>query len=160
MGKMKGGGALKKWEKGMGVFKVGFRNRVRFWKDKWCDDTSLRELFLELDSIATSKDAWVGDLWDDGSWSSRFTRQLVAWLGIGGGRSLFWEVVYTLHYFGDWRCYGMFACKEWYFFSQVFYYYLTNRRTELFPCDIIWNFPLKISFFAWKATWAKILTLD
>ena len=36
---------------------VGFRNRVRFWKDKWCDDTSLRELFLELDSIATSKDA-------------------------------------------------------------------------------------------------------
>lgn len=30
------------------IFRVGSGNRVKYWKDKWCDDFSLRELFLEL----------------------------------------------------------------------------------------------------------------
>ena len=60
-------------------FTIGFRNRVKFWKDKWCGDSSLRESFLELYSIAFSKDAWVSDLWEDGGWSPRFTRQLHDW---------------------------------------------------------------------------------
>ena len=52
---------------------------MRFWKDKWCGDSSLRELFPELFSIGTSKDAWVSEIWEDGAWSPRFTRWFHDW---------------------------------------------------------------------------------
>ena len=33
---------------------------------------------------------------------------------------------------------------------------------ELFPTSVVWNpwVPSKVSFFAWEATWEKVLTLD
>ena len=43
-------------------FKVGFGNRLKFWKDKWCGDTPLRDSFSDFYSIACSKDAWVVDV--------------------------------------------------------------------------------------------------
>ena len=45
------------WEifKGKIGFKVGSRSRVKFLKDKWCGDIFLQESFLELYSIASSK---------------------------------------------------------------------------------------------------------
>ena len=43
-------------------FRVGFDNRVKFWIDKCCGDTPLRELFLALYAIASLKDAWVVDI--------------------------------------------------------------------------------------------------
>lgn len=48
-------------------FKVGSDNRVKFWINKWCEDTLLRKLFSALYSISSSKDAWVVDVWDGGS---------------------------------------------------------------------------------------------
>lgn len=73
---MRGFVALKRWERGM---KQGFgkhRNAsedsktnsgpevslvdlVKFWKDRWCRELSLRDSFLVLYSIASSRDAWV-----------------------------------------------------------------------------------------------------
>ena len=49
-------------------------NKVKFWTNKWCGDTAFRDLFLTLYSIASSKNAWVKDVWDNGSWSPRFVR--------------------------------------------------------------------------------------
>ena len=81
MGKLRGVGVLKllgkdmvwkgikgRWEmfKTRTGFTVEVGNRVKFWKDKWCGDSSLRESFPELYSIASSKDACVSDLWEDG----------------------------------------------------------------------------------------------
>ena len=57
-------------------FKVGSRNKVKFWKDRWCGDVPLRDAFSNLFSIASSKDARVDDAWDGGSWNPRFIRQL------------------------------------------------------------------------------------
>ena len=67
-----------KWEmfKTRTGFTIGFGNMVKFWKNRWCRDSSLRESFPELYSITSSKDAWVSDLWEDGGWSPRFMRQL------------------------------------------------------------------------------------
>ena len=48
-------------------FKVGSGNRVKFWKDRWCGDVSLRDVFPNLFSIAYSKDARLADAWDGGS---------------------------------------------------------------------------------------------
>ena len=39
----------------------------------------LREAFLDLFSKASSKDPWVVDIWDGGSWNPRFFRQLNDW---------------------------------------------------------------------------------
>ena len=41
--------------------------------------TPLRESFPELFSIVSSKNAWVIDVWDKGSWNPRFGRQLHDW---------------------------------------------------------------------------------
>ena len=55
-------------------FQVGLGNRVKFWKDRWCGDLSLRDEFLGLYAITSFKDAWVVDVWDGGSWRLRFIR--------------------------------------------------------------------------------------
>ena len=46
------------------AFKVGDGRRVWFWKDRWCVEVSLEEAFPRLYSLASSKDAWVAELWD------------------------------------------------------------------------------------------------
>lgn len=48
---------------------------MKFWKDRWCKDLSLRDSFLDLYSIASSKDTWVVYVWDGGSWGSSVIRQ-------------------------------------------------------------------------------------
>ena len=48
------------------------------------------------------------------------------------------------------------------FTVKVFFSTLESRSTVLFSTSMIWNswVPPKVSFFAWEATWAKVLTLD
>ena len=36
---------------------------MSFWKDKWCGTIPLCESFPSLYALATSKDAWVKDVW-------------------------------------------------------------------------------------------------
>ena len=52
---------------------------MKFWNDRWCGETSLREAFRGLYAITSSKDAWVVDVWDGGSWGPRFIRQFNDW---------------------------------------------------------------------------------
>ena len=40
-------------------FLVGNRDRVTFWKDKWCEDNPLSATFPSLLALAISKEAWV-----------------------------------------------------------------------------------------------------
>ena len=54
--------------------KVGSGIRVKFWGDRWCGETLLRDAFPGLYSIVVSKDAWVEDVLDGGSWSPMFIR--------------------------------------------------------------------------------------
>ena len=62
----------------MVAFKVGDGRRVRFWKDRWCREDSLDVAFPRLYNLASSKDAWVAQLWDQsrnlGCWNLVFTR--------------------------------------------------------------------------------------
>ena len=39
---------------------------------------------------------------------------------------------------------------------------LTSHSTSLFPKKGIWveNVPSKLAFFAWEATWGRVLTID
>ena len=64
------------WEdfKVRACFRVGFGNMVKFYKDRWCRDFSLRDAFPNLFSIASFKDTRVVDAWEGGSYNPRFIR--------------------------------------------------------------------------------------
>ena len=51
---------------------------MRFWEDRWCGKEPLKVAFPTLFAIATSKEAWVADVWDGplelGCWAPRFVR--------------------------------------------------------------------------------------
>ena len=46
------------------VFSVGDGRKVRFWVDRWCGDEALSLSFPFLYALATSKEAWVLEVWD------------------------------------------------------------------------------------------------
>ncbi|RVW87819.1 hypothetical protein CK203_039780 [Vitis vinifera] len=133
-----GAGLWKAIRNSWGVFKVktrlqvGARTRVKFWEDRWCGETLLRDVFLGPNSTASSKDAWVVDVWDGGSWDPRFIRQ-----------------------FNDWEM------EDVNRFFRRLHNYIASGTID----DMVWlgtknGAPIRASFFAWEATWAKILTQD
>ena len=58
---------------------VGSGTQVKVCDDRWCGEILLRDAFLGPYSIASSKDAWVVDVWNGGSWGPRFIRQFNDW---------------------------------------------------------------------------------
>jgi hypothetical protein len=56
MGRM--GWVCEKYQEGLGEFsshtrfEVGDGSKIRFWHDKWCGDQVLKDIFLDLYSIA------------------------------------------------------------------------------------------------------------
>ena len=62
----------------MVAFKVRDGRRVWFLKNRWCGEDSLEKAFPSLYSLASSRDAWVAQLWDQsrelGHWNPIFTR--------------------------------------------------------------------------------------
>ena len=116
-------------------FKVGFGNRVKFWKDRWCGDVPLRDTFPDLFSIASSKDARVADAWDGGSWNPRFIRQLNDWEL--EEVDIFFERLYDHAIFMDTE-----DSVEWVdtkssiFSVRSFYFSLASRGVDPFPHSI------------------------
>ena len=96
------------------------------------------------------------DVWDWGSWGSRFIRQFNDW-----------ELEEVDALFGRLHSYsigsGTFDTMVWLetkdgdFSIWSFYSSLASRRVEPFPYGTVWNSwaPITTSFFAWEATWAK-----
>ncbi|RVW49973.1 hypothetical protein CK203_091800 [Vitis vinifera] len=52
--------------------------------------------------------------------------------------------------------------EKWEFEVKEAYELLISHSTLLFPKKGIWveNVPSKLAFFAWEATWGRVLTLD
>ena len=52
--------------------------------------------------------------------------------------------------------------KRWLLFGETFLQVLVLPQISLFPSRCVWNpwVPSKVRFFAWKASWGKVLTLD
>ena len=75
----------KHWElfNSMISFVVDNGRRVKFWKDRWCSEEPLCEIFPSLFALSNSKEAWVVDLWEHrgegGNWNFRFVRNLNDW---------------------------------------------------------------------------------
>ena len=146
-------------------FSVGDGKRVRFWKDIWCGNTPLCEAFPSLFDLVGSKDARVADYWDpmgeEGGWTPHFLRPFNDWeveeverfLSSIQGKRLDADVEDRM----VWK-----ETKNEIFTVKSLYKSLVHSCAVSFPCNIIWSpyVPTKVSFFAWVASWEKVLTQD
>ena len=61
-------------------FMVGNGRRIKFWKDLWCEELTLKEAFPNLFRLTVNQDGWVVEAWEEGgdlsSWSPCFSRHL------------------------------------------------------------------------------------
>ena len=146
------------------AYQVGSGQRVKFWKDKWCGDKPLCESLPSLFSISLSKDAWVSDVWNPDSdgegWTPLFSRAFNDW-----------EIEMVEHFMLKIQAFRVqrededrvvwTTSKNGVFSVKLSYSILELGDSHLFPCNSIWrvNIPPKVAFFAWEASWGKILTL-
>ncbi|WJZ97788.1 hypothetical protein VitviT2T_016367, partial [Vitis vinifera] len=147
-------------------FVVGDGKKVRFYKDKWCGTIPLCEAFPSLFALATSKEAWVNEVWTaagkrGGSWSHCFNRPFNDW-ELEEVERLFCcldekKVSVDEKDRVRWR-----DSKDGVFWVKSLYRALQPISLVSFPLKIIWNSCVqpKLSFFAWEASWGRVLTLD
>ena len=80
----------------------------------------------------------MGDLWDGGSWSPRFIKQMDDWkleeVQVFFGRLYEHSITLGLEDIMIWL-----VTKNSIFSVKSFYSSLANRRAELFPYGIIWS---------------------
>ncbi|RVX07309.1 putative ribonuclease H protein [Vitis vinifera] len=150
------------WEN-MG-FKVGKGSRIRFWTDLWCGNSVLSQDFPNLFSMAAHRNVTVEECWDQntgqGGWILGLLRDLNDWEVGLVGNILAVLRDYSVTMEDDAVCWkkgedGLFKIK-------YAYNVLANSHGLDFPHSNVWvgKVPTKIAFFAWEATWGKVLTLD
>ena len=144
---------------------MGNERNVKFWKDLWCKDQALKDAFPNLFRLTVNKDQWICDAWDEegevGSWNLLFLRSFNDW-EMEEVEGLF-QRIYHLVLHSDvedvlsWK-----ISKNGFFSVRSLYRSLTSTSSEPFPWNIIWRSwaPIRVSFFAWKASWNIILTTD
>ena len=145
-------------------FKVGKGTKVNFWTDQWCGNEALSQAFPQLFTLAAQRNASVNEMWDSslglGGWNIRLSRNLNDWELDALG-----ELFHTLR---DLRISPEEDSVIWkgrghdLFQIRDAYKLLTGPNAITFPKKSIWvdKVPTKVAFFAWEATWEKVLTLD
>nr|CAN74793.1 hypothetical protein VITISV_000043 [Vitis vinifera] len=145
-------------------FKVGKGNRVLFWTDKWCGNEALSQSFPQLFTLAGHKNAKVCEVWDSslgqGGWNLSLVRDFNDWEMDQIGDMLNLLKDFRISPEEDsvrwkWEGNGVFGAKG-------AYKRLCGSSAGVFPNRRIWldKVPTKVFFFAWEASWGKILTLD
>ena len=138
---------------------------MKFWKDLWCGNQSLKETFPILFNLSVNKEGWVAEAWEEdeggGSWGLRFNRHLNDW-EVGEVESL----LSKLHPLTIRRgVEDMFRWKEnkiGPFSVKSFYSSFSRDSKPPFPARTIWTpwVPIRASFFGWEAAWNRLLTTD
>ena len=115
--------------------------------------------------LAGSKDAWVADYWDpmgeEGGWTPLFLRPFNDWEVEEVERLLSSIQDKRLDADGEDRMLWK-GTKNEIFTVKSLYKSLDHSCAVSFPGKIIWSpyVPSKMSFFAWEASWEKVLTQD
>ena len=146
------------------VFKVGKGTRILFWMDKWCGNEALSQIFPQLFTLASNRNAKVSEVWDSslgqGGWNLRLARDFNDWE--------LEQIGNMLNLLKDFRTSTEEDAVRWkresngVFGAKGAYKILVGSSACVFPNRRIWmdKVPTKVSFFAWEASWGKILTLD
>ncbi|RVX13433.1 hypothetical protein CK203_021086 [Vitis vinifera] len=147
-------------------FEVGDGKNVSFWKDKWCGISPLCEAFPSLFTIATSKETWVNEVWTTegerrGSWTPTFNKSFNDWEMEEVGRLLCCLDEKKVRADEEDRVRWV-ESKDRVFSVKSLYRALQPVSSASFPSKSIWMSYAqpKISFFAWEASWGRVLTLD
>ena len=144
---------------------LGNGRRLGFWKDPWCGETMLCNVFPTLFNLAVHKDARVADVWDssreDGGWSPVFLRPFNDWEVEEVERFLHFLHNKKIRPFQEDRLLLKETMNDG-FSVRLMYRKLIYSLPTDFPCRSIWNpiVPPKLGFFAWEASWGKVFTLD
>ncbi|RVX18958.1 Transposon TX1 uncharacterized 149 kDa protein [Vitis vinifera] len=145
-------------------FKVGKGTKVSFWTDHWCGNEELAQTFPQLFELAVQRNASVNEMWDSslgqGGWNIRLSRNLNDWEldALGELLQLLRDLRTSLEEDAViWKgeSHGLFRIKD-------AYKCLAGPNVISFPKKGIWvdKVPTKVAFFAWEASWEKVLTLD
>ncbi|RVW38172.1 LINE-1 retrotransposable element ORF2 protein [Vitis vinifera] len=145
-------------------FKVGKGTKVNFWTDHWCGNEVLAQTFPQLFELAVQRNASVNEMWDSslgqGGWNIRLSRNFNDWELDALGE--------LLHLLRDLRTSLEEDAVIWkgeshgLFWIRDAYKLLSGSNVIIFPKKSIWvnKVPTKVAFFAWEASWEKVLTLD
>ena len=140
------------------INKVGDGKNVSFWKDKWCGTNPLSEAFPSLFALATSKEAWVKEVWiakgeRRGSWTPTFNRSFNDW-EMEEVRRLLCCLEGKMVRVDEEDKVRWVESKSGVFSVKSLYRALQPVSSAFFPSKIIWMSCAqpKISFFAWEAS--------
>ena len=121
--------------------------------------------FPTLFNLAAHKDARVADVWDfsreDGGWSPVFLRPLNDWEVAEVERFLLFLHNKKIRPLQEDRLLLKESLTNGFSVSLMYRKLRYSLPTD-FPWQSIWNpiVPPKLGFFAWEASWGKVLTLD
>ena len=123
-------------------FIIGNGRNVKFWKDLWCEDQTLKDDFPNLFLLAVNKEEWVFDAWKESrevdSWNPLFSRHFNDW-ELEEEEGLF-QKLHLLVLNRDvedvlsWK-----NSKNYYFSVRSLYRSFTRASSDLFPWTIIWR---------------------
>ena len=143
---------------------MGEGTKFNFWTDQWCGNEALSQTFPQLFALAVQRNATVNEMWDtslgQGGWNIRFSKDSNDW-ELDAIGELF-HMLRDLRISSEedsviWKGggHGSFQIRD---ASKL----LVAPSAITFPKKSIWvdKVPTKVVFFAWEATWEKILTLD
>ncbi|CAL5410995.1 unnamed protein product [Camellia sinensis] len=149
--------------------KVGDGNRIKFWHDKWCGNTCLKNDFPLISNLSTDKDGSLHQYFDrktsPNTWNFPIRRTMFSW-ELEEEASLI-EVLSSAPSLSPhkvdcifWAC----ATVNRGEFSVSSIYSLSNSTlgSHLPICNHIWNraVPPKVSFFCWLAWKNKIKSAE
>ena len=148
-------------------FSAGRGDRLRFWVDKWCSDTPLKELFPLLFLCSTNREASIesvlssSDLPNLCAWNISFVQDFNDWeLPVVMSFFKFLQPFLSKREKRDTMIWKLHRSGE---FDVSPFYCVRQASTRLhFQWKIIWGVeaPRRISFFTWTAARRKILMCD
>ena len=147
------------------IFSLGNGRRLAFWRDPWCDETLLSHAFPTLFNLAAHKDERVADVWDSsvevGGWSLVFLRPFNDWEMEEVERFFLFIHNKKIRSVQEDRLLLKDAISDGFSVRHMYRKLMFSPPLD-FPSSSIWNpiVPPKLGFFAWEASWGKVLTLD
>jgi hypothetical protein len=165
-------GVMEKYKEGLGKFSSHTRFEVgedstivSVWHDMWCGDRPLKEVFLELYSIVSVKDASMVDYLELSSyshkWNLSFIRASHDWKVYFF--TSFFNLLYSIRFrWGGEDKFRWAPSKRGMFNVRSLYNVLVPHDSTRLTWNSIWQnkTSLKMAFFYWKCALGKIPTMD
>jgi hypothetical protein len=144
---------------------LGDGSWIRFWHDRWCGNTKLKDDFPVLYSIAREKDASVAAnvefIGGAPQWNVIFSREIHDW-EVDVVTALFLKLQSVSIHRGSRDKLWWIPSKKGTFTVKDFFRALSRAEGRGFPWKSVWRTksPPRAAFFVWSAALGKILTLD